>query len=488
VNKEEIEVTKSVETKKQAGTPGGYREVLHVAYPLIISMGSFTIMQFFDRMFLAWYSATAIQAALPAGILSFTMVCGFMALAGYANSFVAQYHGSGDRRGCSRSTAQGIFVAAASWPFMLALIPLGLLILNHAGHAPDVVIAERSYFIILMLGSITPPLGAAVGGFFTGRGDTLTNMYAFVAGNIVNIIFDYALIFGHWGFPEMGIRGAAWATVGSGFVAPGILFGLYFRKKVRAEYDTIGTFKFDWPLMRRMLRFGFPSAFHLFLDVSSFSFFVLLVGRLGRVELTASNIALAVNSLAFMPLLGIGMAATIMVGQYQGRHDHATAERSGWTALKIGWFYMSVIAITFLAFPRQYFSLFTSRGTDAVALSEVLPLGRVLLMMMAVWGLLDTVNLVLSGGLKGAGDTRFVMIYSVIMAWCVWIVGEVLIVLVFKAGLIVAWMWLAFYVFLLAVGFFWRFRSGRWKTIELLEPSVPFTTARSGVEALTVGD
>ena len=105
--------------------PGGYREMLRVAYPLLLSMGTFTIMQFTDRIFLAHYSSVAIQAALPAGILSFTLICFFHALAGYAGTFVAQYHGAGQPEGCVRATAQGIWMSLFSWPAIVALIPAG---------------------------------------------------------------------------------------------------------------------------------------------------------------------------------------------------------------------------------------------------------------------------------------------------------------------------------------------------------------------------
>lgn len=464
--------------------PGGYREVLRVAYPLIISMGSFTVMQFADRMFLSWYSATAIQAALPAGILSFTLICLFMALAGYANTFVAQYHGAGDRMGCSRSTVQGVILAVASWPVMLALMPIGWWLLRVSGHAPPVFEAEMQYFNILMIGSVTAPLGAAFSSFFTGRGDTLTNMYAHVAGNVVNVLLDYAMIFGRWGFPEMGIRGAAWATVIAGFVAPSIFAFLYFRPQMREQYQTTKHLKLDWPLMKRLFQFGFPSAVHLLLDVGSFSLFVLLIGRMGRVALAASNIALAVNGLAFMPLLGFAMAATILVGQYQGRGESAYAERATWTCMKMGWLYMVVIAMTFVFLPHVYFELFTGRGADALDIAEVLPVGRYLLIMMALWGMMDAASLVFSGALKGAGDTRFVMVYSVIIAWGVWLTGEFLIIAVFKLGVIAAWIWLTVYVFLLAIGFFIRFLGGKWKSITILEPSVPITPDRPGAEAL----
>ncbi|HRZ12026.1 MAG TPA: MATE family efflux transporter [Kiritimatiellia bacterium] len=469
-------------------TPGGYRETLKVAWPLILSMGSFTLMQFTDRLFLAWYSAVSIQAALPAGILSFTMVSGFMALAGYANTFVAQYHGAGNGPGCSRATAQGTLLALASWPLMLALIPLGLWLLRISGHAPAVLAEERAYFAILMLGGVTAPLGAAVGGFFSGRGDTFTTMVTNVMGNVLNIVLDYAMIFGRWGFPEMGIRGAAWATVISGFVSPALLLLLYFSRRYDQPFRTRAEFRWDAVLLRRMLRFGLPAALHLVLDVGAFTLFVLLTGRLGATALAASNIALSINNIAFMPLIGISIAASILVGQYQGRRQGAIAEKAGWTSLKLGWIYMGVIALTFALFPQAYFRLFTWRGGAELPLENILPVGRWLLLMMAAWGLLDAVNLILSGALKGAGDTRFVMIYSVVMAWGFWMSGEMVIIFLLGGGIVPAWAWMTAFVFVMAAGFLWRFRSGRWKTIELIERQTPIQPTRPGAEALIAGD
>lgn len=449
-------------------------------------MGSFTMMQFADRIFLAWYGVVSIQAALPAGILSFTCICGFMALAGYANSFVAQYFGAGDKVGCSRATAQGVLLSILSWPIMLALMPVGQWILRTSGHAPAVLREELWYFDILMIGSVAVPLGSAISSFFTGQGDTKTNMFATIAGNLVNLALDYAMIFGRWGFPELGIRGAAWATVIAGFVGPAILFVIYFRRKTDAEYQTRRTFRFDAKLFARMIRFGLPSAGHLILDVGSFSLFVLFTGRLGTVALASSNIALAVNNVAFMPLIGMSMAASILVGQYQGRGDSRTAEKAGWTCLKAGWIYMAVVGSTFLLFPRAYFELFASCGPDSIPMDLLLPVGRVLLLMMAAWGMLDTVNLVISGALKGAGDTRFVMYYSVAMAWGLWIGGELVILFVLQRGIVSAWLWLMFYVIVMALGFLWRYRTGRWKDIELLEKQPTLQPPHSGAEAMIV--
>lgn len=328
--------------------PGGLREVSRVAFPLILSTASLSLMQFCDRMFLSWYSGVSIRASLPAGILSFTM------------------------------------------------------------------------------------------------------------------------IFGHLGVPEMGIRGAALATVIAGCVPPAILFGLYFGRAANREFGTRATFRYDPALFRRLLRFGLPSGVHLALDLTSFTLFVLLVGRLGPLAQAASNIALSVNTLAFMPILGLGIAASIVVGQYQGRREPRHAERGGWSALILGTAYMAAIGSTYVLFPELYVRMFAGSAEETFGAGELLPTVRPLLFILAVWSLADAADIVLAGALKGAGDTRFVMAWSLAIAYGFFVTGEIAIVLVFKLGLIPAWLWTCAYIAVLAAGYLWRFKSGRWKSIDLL--------------------
>jgi MATE family multidrug resistance protein len=471
--------------------PGGYREVLRVALPLIVSMGSFTVMQFFDRMFLAWHSSVSIQAALPAGILSFTLVCAFMELAGYATTFVAQHFGAGDKKGCSRSAAQAIFLALGSWPFLLLLIPVGQAALRWAGHAPEVLAEELDYFTILMLGGVHIPLSVGAASFYTGRGDTRTTMKANLAANALNIILDYGLIFGHGGLPALGIRGAAIATVISGFVAPVYLLGKTYGRRLNEEYQTRAMFRLDPPLLRRIIRFALPSSIHFLLDITSFTIFVLFTGRMGEVALAASNMAFSINMLAFMPLVGLGIAASTLVGQYQGRREPHHAERAGWNTLRLGVCYTLAIGLTYVLFPVFYFSFFSSRSADAIPVDQLLTLGRWMLVMMALWGFLDAANVIISGALKGAGDTRFVMYYSVLMSWGVLVSGMVLIVFVWNGNILHAWGWLTIYVMILAIGYVGRFRSGRWKSIDLLgrkAPPPPTPPPAAAAEAVIVAD
>jgi MATE family multidrug resistance protein len=471
-----------------------------IAAPLILSMASYTVMQFFDRVFLSRYSTVTIQAALPAGILAHTLICFFQALAGYAGTFTAHYHGAKDPAQCVRATVQGLWLALASWPLILLLIPLGNWLMFLSAHAPDVYAAERTYFVILMAGGIMVPLNAAVGGYFMGIGQTTVNMVANALGCSLNIVLNYAMIFGHWGFPELGIAGAAYATLISGFVTCLIQLVLFCRSRAVRQQALPGTargdtrpptpqavlagerprapkqlpragavslWRPDFKLLSRIVRFGTPSGLQLLMDIGSFALFIMLTGRLGEVALTASNIAFSINNLAFAPLLGFGMAASTVVGQHQGARNPEAAMRAGYTGLKMGLVYMCVIGATFVFFPHGYFELFRPKNAAFTA-DELLALGRTMLLLMTAWGLLDTVSIILSGALKGAGDTRFVMVYMVLGGWLALVPGTLLL-LHLGYGIIGLWVWLAVYISFLAVGFWWRWQKGAWKTIRVIE-------------------
>ncbi|MDD3276493.1 MAG: MATE family efflux transporter [Kiritimatiellales bacterium] len=468
---------------KPTASSSSYRALLRIAVPLIITSASFTVQNFCDRMFLAWYSPETLQAAVPAGILFFTLVCGFMSTAAFANSLVAQYYGNNDLHSCSRSVAQAILLSLFSFPLILLLIPVGRWMLTVSGHAPAVMAAEKTYLTILLAGGLFLPLSSAGSSFFSGRGLTRITMVCALIGTAVNLVLNRLLIFGDGPFPEMGIAGAALASVISGFISPVIMLVLYFSEKNVRLYNTRKLFYFDAPLFRRLLRFGIPAGIHMALDIGAFSLFVMLVGRLGETAFMAANIALSVNMIAFMPSVGIGQAVGTLVGQHMGRRDVDGAYRVGWKAVHIGWIYTTCAALTFVLMPQVYIHLF-ARGD--VPMDQIFSLARTLLAFAAGWGLMDATNLILSGALRGTGDTHFVMWYETSMAWFFFAVGELLIVLVFKLGVIAAWAWALIYICLLAVGMIARFRSKRWQWIELIER--PETTAlEPSADGMSIG-
>jgi MATE family multidrug resistance protein len=448
---------------------GGWRELMQIAWPLIISSGTFAVLNFCDRLFLSWYSEDAFRASLPAGILFFTLVCGFMALAGFTNTFVAQFWGAGDREGCARATAQGIIFAFLSIPMIIAITPIGFWLLRLSGHGPEVLALEEEYFGILMWCGGGMVLSSALSSFFSGRGKTFVIMGCNIAANGLNILLNYLFIFGKCGFPEMGIAGAGWASVVGAWLCPLIFAWIYFSNTVNRQFETRRNLRFDPHLFKRMIRFGLPSGIHWFLDVAAFTIFVLLIGRLGPVAHIASNIALSINLIAFMPMIGMGMAAAILVGQYLGRNQPEYAERIGWLALKVGICYIATIGLTFLLFPVLYTDIYAAEAVNTVPLPELYKTVRILLVMLAVWGVADASSIVMSGALKGAGDTHFVMYFQSAVAWGFLVLGQVVLVLVLKCGIYISWLWTLLYIIILGSGFAFRFRSGRWKSIDLLD-------------------
>jgi len=190
----------------------GYREVLLISIPLILSTGAWSILLFFDRMFLAWYSPASIAAAMPAGMTSFAMLCFFIGTAAYVNTFVAQYYGTEEENKIGAIIWQGIYFCILS---LLVVIPAYFLANNFftlVRHAPEVQAQETLYFKILMYSSVFMVLNNALDSFFSGLGKTLVVMWVSLMITVINIGLDYIFIFGNFGFPEMGIRGAATAS------------------------------------------------------------------------------------------------------------------------------------------------------------------------------------------------------------------------------------------------------------------------------------
>lgn len=442
---------------------------MQVAWPLIVNSASFAVLNFSDRLFLSNYGDAEFRASLPAGILFFTLVCGFMALAGYVSTFVAQMYGAGDKKGCAQATAQGIIFSLLSIPLIMLLTPVGLWCLRLSGHEPGVLAMEEEYFRILMWCGGGMTMSSALSGFFSGRGKTSVVMITNIVANGVNVVLNYVMIFGIGPFPELGITGAGWATVIGSWLCPLIFAVLYFTGDINREFSTWKNLRFNSWLFKRMLRFGFPSGVHWFLDVAAFTVFVLLVGRLGAIAHIASNIALSINLVAFMPMIGMGIGASILVGQYLGRNDPENAERIGWLAMKIGISYVALTGLTFVLFPEFYINIFNGQSAATVSYDELLFMVRILMVMLAIWGMADAVALILSGALKGAGDTHFVMYFQSAVAWGILVAGQLVIVVWLELNIYISWAWTLIYVFILGAGFFLRFRSGKWKTIDLLD-------------------
>ena len=468
--------------------PGGCAEVLNLSIPLIISIGSQSVLMFTDRMFLSWYSTDAMAAAMQAGITSFGIASLFYGTVSYVNTFVAQYTGSAQNNKTGPAVWQGIYIAIVAGVLLLFLIPMAGQLFLWMGHSPDVRGYEIIYFQIMCVNALPMLIAAALGGFFTGRGDTRTVMWVNLAGVGINIVLDYILIFGKLGLPRLGVAGAAWATFASSVVIVAVYFYIFTRKPHRDSFATIKGWKFDPEIVRRLLRYGLPNGMQFMLDICAFAAFIMFVGRISSTALAATSVAFGINTLAFMPMLGIGVAVTTLVGQSLGRNEPSAAAKSTWSGFYITYAYMASIAAGYWFFPKVFLYPF-SIGAGASDYAAIEPVAIKLLAFVAFYCLFDSGNIIFSAALKGAGDTRFVMYITIILGWLFMVLPTWLLV---KAGYGVYWVWsfATAYVCILAVVFLLRFLAGKWKNMRVIEipppkmpvgmPAVPSASAETG--------
>lgn len=449
----------------------GFREVLVVALPLVISTSSWSLMYFIDRMFLLWYDPNALAAALPAALLNFTILSFFWGISSYVNTFVAQYYGAKRPERIGLAVWQGVWVGLAAMPLFLLMIPLAPRIFATVGHDSAVQQLEVTYFSILAYGSAGMVVSAALAAFFTGRGRMWTVVAVDSAMALLNIVLDYLWIFGNFGFEPMGIAGAGWATVCGFWLRAGLYLMLMLRPSMQQAYATLTGCRLERRLLTRLIRFGAPNGLQFLLEVGAFTGFLLIVGRLGSLELTATNLAFNVNGLAFMPIMGLGIAASTLVGQRLGQNRPDLAERSTWTTFWLGALYIGTIALVYVSVPQLVLFAY-GRNADPEEFRQISAVTAILMRFLAAFALFDAMNVVFCSAIKGAGDTRFVL-WAMIATSPLLVLPTWLGIEYFGMGLYFSWYAVTFWVCVLGAIFLYRFLQGHWREMRVIE-STPY--------------
>jgi MATE family multidrug resistance protein len=447
---------------------GGYKEFFGIAFPLILSTGTWSVQHFINRMFLTWYSQDAIAASMPAGMVNFTIICIFLGTVSYADVFVAQYYGAGRYEKIGPSVWHGVYVALMGSAVITLMIPFAGEIFSFIGHPQAVMKEETTYFRMLCLSAFPQLASAAISTFYAGRGKTWVLVAVNSIGMCVNIVFDYLLIFGNGPFPELGIKGAGIASLLASLTMFAVYLFLFRRKAYEEQFKTRSGWKLDPEFLRRFLKFGLPSGAHFFLDIAGFTVFILIMGTLGTVPLAATNIAFNISTLAFMPMIGCGIAVSVLTGQYLGKNAPEIASRSVWTGFSVTFVYMFLFSLLYVLTPSLFTASFALKA-DPEAFSQTSSLVVVLLRFVAVYSLFDAMNIIFSSALKGAGDTRFVMNTSVLGSVLVLVIPSYIVLHVMGEGLYAGWVIASAYIGLLGLSFFFRFLGGKWKEMRVIE-------------------
>jgi MATE family multidrug resistance protein len=446
----------------------GGREVLQVAFPLVVSTLSWTIMTYVDRTILSYYSPITMSAAFSSAVVWFAFFCVFMGTCSYVNTFVAQYYGDNQPERIGSVVWQGNWLAALSIPFAAIVYPLAPLIFSFAGHSPEVTEQEIIYFQILCLGGPGMAIAEAQSCFYSGRGMTWVVMLVDLVTTVINLAIDIVLIFGYFGFPELGIAGAAWGTV-IGLWLKAVVYFFLLRQETHCKQFRTQNWKFDKQIFGRLVYFGGPGGVQMLLDVAGFSVFVLLIGRLGNIETQATTMAFSINTVSFMPVWGLGIATAILVGQRLGENRDDLAARATWTTYQIGMAYMAAISLLYVAWPGLFVEPFLQNAELSPADKESLHrMALMLLYFVAAYNMFDATQIIFVSALKGAGDTRFIMLMSLSMATTLAIMSY-LAVEVFHFNVYGCWVLIVVWLIVMAAAYFLRFLTGRWRHMRVID-------------------
>lgn len=445
--------------------PATLRTLLTLAWPIVVSRASQTVIGLSDTLMVAHLGAAALAATATGGMNAFTLLIMPMGITFIVSSFASQLFGKGDVAGARRYGWYGLLVAVGtmglclvSWPF----IDEALSLFSYT----DEVRGLMSLYLRIRLISGGAAIGMeALANYYGGLGRTRPGMAANVAAMVLNVLGNWVLIDGHLGAPALGVTGAAWASTLSTVIAFAGFF-VYFWREGRPEARA----KLERTEFLRMLRFGFPSGINWLFEFGAFVFFAnVVVAGLGTAALAAMNSVMSLNSASFMPAFGLASAGAILVGQSigAGRKDEVPGVVGLTVKATLVW--QGSVGLLCLLIPAILIAPFATGEGGA----EVAVIGARMLMISAAWQLFDAVNNAVAEALRGAGDTFFPMVARIALAWLVFVPGSYFTVRYLGWGDVGATSWLVAYLGLLSLVVTLRFRAGSWRNVELVQGDLP---------------
>lgn len=382
----------------------GHREVLHIAWPIVVSMLSFSAMNFVDALWLAPLGTFHLAAAGLGGVLLWSIQAFAHGLLGGLKVVIAQRTGAGDTEAVHRLGWQGLHLALWIGLVQMALAPLGTLLLGLLGASPETLPLADDYFAVRMLGSVPVLAMTALTQYLQGRGHTRPPMFAMLLANIVNAGLDPALIHGFGPIPALGMAGAAWAA-NLAFGVGGVYLALV------AWRDLMGVRRGpSRPLLAEVVRLGLPMGGRFCLEVTSYLVLVGILTSAGDIHVAAHVLVIRTISISFLPGYAMSEAVSVLVGQAvgAGRPELVAEIRRAGTRMAVA--FMVACGAAFLAFPGELAEILGARP-------EVVAIGTELFRIAAAFQIFDALFMVGVGVLNGRGDTRFVFVVSILGAW-----------------------------------------------------------------------
>ncbi len=382
-----------------------------LAYPVMISMLGQVMTGVADSVMVGWTGAVPLAAASLANVF-FSVLLFFGVGMSYAiTPLVAEASGSGDHRRIIESLRHGLVINLVTGALLAMVVVVGQNLLRYIGQPDEVVELAIPYLMIITASLVPTMIFQSFRQFAEGLHRTRMAMVIMIAGNLINVVFNYVLIYGIWIFPEMGLNGAGWAT----FIARVIMavwMGayVYYGRDFMQYRDGFHFGHYSRVLIDRMLHIGVPAGAQFIFEAAAFGFSGIMMGWLGTNTLAAHQIAINLATISYMTTSGLGAAATIRVGTFLGQRDGVALRRSGFTLIGLGVGVMLLWGVAFILGQHFLPSLYID---DAAVLSIAAPL----VFIAGFFQLSDGIQVVCAGALRGLQDVKIPSLFIFVAYW-----------------------------------------------------------------------
>ncbi len=439
------------------------RRILDLAVPAIAGMSSQMIVSLVETSMVGRLAEAEISlAAMGLGVLAtWTLVSFFSSLATGTHILVARRHGERDNASAGfvlnnsliLSFTLGVLFGILGYAFAFEFI-------NVFSSDERVTAVAADYIRYRSLGLPFFLITVSYRGFFYGIGHTKVFMFSAIVSYVVNILFDYLLIFGAFGFPRMGVGGAGLAS-SIGMVVGFLFFvAATFVSHYRTTYQYYRRFRIDFGQMRSIVRISLPVSFQNILILFGFLVFVAITGVIGTTEQAATQVVITALFLSFMPCFGFGIATQTLVGQSLGNRRISEAQLFGVETAKLATMFTFLLGLLFIFAPDVILRVITNND-------NVVEVARPLLQIAGGAQMIYGSGIIMAHALQAAGATLYVMYLEIVTHWLIFLPLSYTAGVVLGWGILGAWLSLPIYVvFYSGVGW-WKFLSGSWKELKV---------------------
>ena len=447
---------------KGVTSPMLYKDIVHIAWPAFVELTLTQLASMVDMMMVGQLGAYAISGVGLTNQPKFLLMTMFIAMNVGVTALVARYKGAGEHSKANRVLRQGLLLTFV-FSFMASII--GFIfsepLVKFMGAADKATLdAGTIYLKIQMVGFVFMALTSTITAALRGIGDSRTAMVYNLIANLVNVVFNYTLIYGHFGFPRMEVAGASLATILGQLVAFIIALWVILRKDQYLQLEIDKDFKPDWKIIKSIFNIGVPAMIEQLVMRVGMIIYSITVASLGTVAFATHQVAMNIQAMSFMNGQAFSASATSLAGQSLGKKRADMSSAYANRTRRVGMSISMLLAITFFFFGKHIVALYTND-------TEVIAQGAQILMLVAFIQPFQSSQFILTGVLRGAGDTKAT---AVIIFITVLLVRPGLAILTINKlgwGLIGAWIALVADQLLRSLLVLIRYNSGKWKSVKV---------------------